>query len=882
MSVPRSPGRSSRLGANDRARVARATQLWQSARASANAMRFHDAVLRLQRALRVLGERPGPDDAALRVRILVSLAFCDAEVRSFDDGVEHLHTAGKLLPEVPDAADRAELEAVIEAQHGGMLLRVGRFEESVAVLGRAVSVGERNLVAGANNRLALATDLVNRALANAGAGHPGLAQRDLRRVVEIAESEQDAGDDRLAVLAAKAHYNHGSVARRVGDVPRALRHYQEASRTFRELSPGLLPKVRLDLAEALLVAGLAQEAATNLDEVLPELRKQHDRQNLAEAESMRAAAALLSDDGAGARRFAESARRRFLRRGSPEWAAIAALVGLRAEVAAALARGRVPKRLPARALALAEELGRMRLVDEAAVARMLAVRLNLRSGAVGEAEEQLGLVPSPRRVTPMDHRMLLRLCRAELAVAQANRRRALRQSGAGFTELGRLRDRMGGLELVSGTAVHGRELGELAVRLVLDGPRPDARRLFTWLERTRAQVYRYEPLPPTENPELVERVQEYRLLSRNLQEVRVRGEGSRELSARHAALQRDIIQMGWQDTAWGRARPMAGPDEVAGLLADRVLVSFVASGPAMAAVVLADGRARLARLGAVADASAAARELHADLDALSPDHLPAPLAAAVTGSARLRAARLDEQLLRPLRNIIGDRELVVVPTGDLYAVAWGALPSLRGRPVTVAPSATAWLTATRTADGPASPPGPTLLVAGPGLRVAVGELGRLRRQHPAAVALDGDGATVRGVLDGLDGAALAHVAAHGAHEPENALFSRLELADGALYAHEIARLRRPPRHVVLAACELALSRIRPGDEALGFAGALLASGGRTVTAPVTRVGDLAAAEAMADYHHRLAAGVPPAAALAAATAVEPFRRPFVCLGAGSA
>jgi CHAT domain-containing protein len=85
---------------------------------------------------------------------------------------------------------------------------------------------------------------------------------------------------------------------------------------------------------------------------------------------------------------------------------------------------------------------------------------------------------------------------------------------------------------------------------------------------------------------------------------------------------------------------------------------------------------------------------------------------------------------------------------------------------------------------------------------------------------------------------------------------------------------------VLAACELALSRIRPGDEALGFAGALLSAGGRTVTAAVSRVGDQAASAAMNDYHRQLAAGAPAATALAQATAVDPFRRPFICLGAG--
>jgi len=195
----------------------------------------------------------------------------------------------------------------------------------------------------------------------------------------------------------------------------------------------------------------------------------------------------------------------------------------------------------------------------------------------------------------------------------------------------------------------------------------------------------------------------------------------------------------------------------------------------------------------------------------------------------------------------------------------------------VAPSATAWLTAMR--EQPPATPGRTVLAAGPDLQAAVGEISRLRDYYPAAVLLDGARAGVREVLTALDGARLAHLAAHGTHEPENALFSRLELADGALYAHEMSRLRRPPEHVVLASCELGVSRIRPGDEALGFAGALLAIGCRAVTAPVTRVGDLAAAAAMADYHRRLAAGALPAVALAETTASDPLRRPFVSLGA---
>ncbi|GDY30229.1 CHAT domain-containing protein [Gandjariella thermophila] len=866
--------------------VARAAELQRAARAAAAAFRPSEAVRLLNRALRTLdraagGQPPPEEQTALRVRILVGLAYVEAETRNLDAGLARLRTAQELLSGLGGERQHLALQGMVHSQHGIMLGRAGRFDDGIRALDDAVAVMELAVARDAADPGALGTVLINRGLMHTAAGHPGLAARDLHRCVDIAGSAQPPAaapsTDQLPIIAAKAHHNLGALALRVGDVPKALRYYEEAGELFRELSPSFLPKLRMDQAEALLAAGLAEEAARHLDEALPEMRRHRDHQNLAEAEAFRAAAALIDDEPALARKLATSARRRFLRRGNRAWAAIAALTRLRAEAKAPLERGRVPATLPQRAQSLAEELAALRLIDESAVATMLALRMELRRDAVDTASRLLDAVPAPRRVTPTDHRMLLRLCRAELAVARGDRRAAFAQARAGLAELGRVRDRMGGLELVCGTAVHGRELGELAVRLVLDGPVTSgtARRLFTWLERTRAQVYRYEPLPPIDDPVLAERVGEYRHLSRALQEARRDGAPVGELAARHAALQREVMRLGWRDGPWGRPRPVARLTDVAERLDGRALVSFATSGQEMVAVVVVDGRARLVRLGGMTGAVAAARELHADLDALAPDHLPAPLVETVSASARRRAERLDAQLVRPLAPIVGDRELVVVPTGALYAVAWGALPSLRGRPVVVAPSATAWLAAAtaRPAGGRA------VLVGGPGLPAALGEVGRLRAHRPDAELIDVGRATVGTVLKALDGAGLAHLAAHGAHEPENALFSRLELTDGALFAHETARLRRPPEHVVLAACELALSRIRPGDEALGFAGALLAAGGRTVTAATTRVGDEAAAAAMADYHRLLATGRAPAAALAEATAANPLRRPFVCLGA---
>lgn len=409
---------------------------------------------------------------------------------------------------------------------------------------------------------------------------------------------------------------------------------------------------------------------------------------------------------------------------------------------------------------------------------------------------------------------------------------------------------MGGLDLLSGTALHGRELAELAVRLVLGGG--DARRLFAWLERTRAQLYRYEPLVRAGNPELAERIAEVRSLTQSIHQAEHDGHPTAALRARRAERLREANRLGWHSGRWGRPRPVAALAEVAARLGDRALVSFASSADSLVAVVVVGSRVRLARLGSAGRAAESARVLNADLDALAPDHLPDAPARVVAVSARRQADRLDGQLIGPLAGLVGDRELVVVPTGALYAVPWGVLPALRGRPVAVAPSATAWLAADRVERRST---GRTVLVRGPGLPAAVGEVDGLGAHRTSAALLCGERATVSAVLGALEGAEIAHFAAHGVHEPENALFSRLELDDGPLYAHELDGVADPPRQVVLASCELALNRIRSGDEPLGFASALLASGSR-------------------------AAGAQPAAALADAVAADPLRRPFVCLGSG--
>jgi CHAT domain-containing protein len=141
-------------------------------------------------------------------------------------------------------------------------------------------------------------------------------------------------------------------------------------------------------------------------------------------------------------------------------------------------------------------------------------------------------------------------------------------------------------------------------------------------------------------------------------------------------------------------------------------------------------------------------------------------------------------------------------------------------------------------------------------------------------------ATVSATLGALDGAALAHMAAHGHHDQENFLFSRLDLADGPLMAYDIQQLAAAPRHVVLSSCDVGRTVVRPGEEILGFTAALLYIGTATVISSVTRVADAAAVGMMTAYHRLLAAGTRPAKALAEAALTEEFS-PFVCFEGGS-
>src|SRR5262249_61829117 len=87
----------------------------------------------------------------------------------------------------------------------------------------------------------------------------------------------------------------------------------------------------------------------------------------------------------------------------------------------------------------------------------------------------------------------------------------------------------------------------------------------------------------------------------------------------------------------------------------------------------------------------------------------------------------------------------------------------------------------------------------------------------APVVLGNGPATVARVLNAIDGAGLAHIAAHGAFRAASPLFSSLRLDDGPLTVYDLERLRRGPRRLVLSSCDSGVAAPAGGGAGLGRA-----------------------------------------------------------------
>ena len=213
--------------------------------------------------------------------------------------------------------------------------------------------------------------------------------------------------------------------------------------------------------------------------------------------------------------------------------------------------------------------------------------------------------------------------------------------------------------------------------------------------------------------------------------------------------------------------------------------------------------------------------------------------------------RLEAMLLGPAVRHLGEGEVIIVPPGRLHSVPWALLPALRERVLSVAPSARVWLRAraTRAAGRQQGRPGQR---ARPGRgRPGDGRAGGgLPRSHHAYRG----SATAARVLGAIDGAWLAHIAAHGTFRADSPLFSSLRMADGPLTVHDFTRLRRAPYQLILPCCESGLLAPSGADELLGLASTLMPMGTAGIVASVVPVNDSATMPLMLELHGGLRCG----------------------------
>ncbi|MGW0212320.1 CHAT domain-containing protein, partial [Streptomyces sp. NPDC003233] len=125
------------------------------------------------------------------------------------------------------------------------------------------------------------------------------------------------------------------------------------------------------------------------------------------------------------------------------------------------------------------------------------------------------------------------------------------------------------------------------------------------------------------------------------------------------------------------------------------------------------------------------------------------------------------------------------------------------------------------------------------------------------------------VLEHLDGAALAHLAAHGTFRADSPLFSALRMADGPLIVHDFERLTRSPYRIILSSCDTARLASVGADELLGLVTALLPLGTAGVVASSAPVNDAAVVPLMLALHKGLGAGLSLAEALRDARSALP-------------
>jgi tetratricopeptide (TPR) repeat protein len=797
----------------------------------------HQVIGTLLREFGDLAAAIGELRAALRYARTVGSPEQEADVRA-TLGLALIHR-GRTAPGLAELG--AALGLVTGPAAGRLLVRrgialwvLGRHREALADVRRA----ERMLLPGADG-VWKARALSTRALVQLAHGSARRAERDLDR------AERLFGTTRQDLEVAYTRHNRALAAFRSGDLPMALSHLDEADRLYQSLAVPS-PDLSIDRCAVLLAAGLPGDALKEAEAAIGRFPVNNGQSTKAAElllSAARAALAAAQPQVAGDR--AAQARRMFARQGRTWWRAHAELLLLEARFSAGPPTGQLLRQTAAAADIL-HRLGS----GDAPQAWLLAGRIALAVGRRDAADRHLAAAARSRyRRTAALARAHGWLAEALRADAAGNDRRLLSACRRGFAVLDEHQLTLGASELRAQATAQGAELAALAQRYALRSGKP--RLLLAWSERWRATAQAVPPARPVDNAGLQADLTALREITSRLDKARADGDPAavlrREQLRLETAVRARVLRTRGQGGT-GSYRFDIG--QFLAAVGDARLVQIIDIDGVLHLLVCGSGRVRHIAGGPTAEAAEevdfARFSLHRLAHGRGSDR-PRDALAILAACGR----KLESVLLGGTARHLGDGPVIIVPPGKLHAVPWALLPSLRERAVSVVPSARAWLHALGTTAPARAEP---VLILGPGLGSGGGEVPALAAEYPGATMLGSGTATVQRVLSALDGAALAHIAAHGTFRADSPLFSSLHMDDGPLTVHDLERLERAPHRLILSSCDSGVGATAGADELLGLTSTLAPLGTAGIVASVVPVNDKATAGFMLTLHRHLRLG----------------------------
>jgi tetratricopeptide (TPR) repeat protein len=723
-------------------------------------------------------------------------------------------------------------------RRGVVMWTLGRNAAALDDFRHAIVVLQR-----ADDRVWTARALEGRGLVYLAVGRPDRADDDF---IAAGRLFAEAGQELEAVHTV---LNRGVAASRSGDLPAALSFFGEAGGRYQALN---VPTsgLSLDRCDALLAAGLTTEALAEADEAIRDIEQAHGR-STKKAELLLTAAncALAAAQPQGAVERAQAADRLFRSQQNSWGQAHTRLVIVQARYAAGPVSGRL-LHAANEAVDRLEDLGS----GEATQAHLLAGRIALELGRRAEADRHLGAAARSRRRGPAMARASGWLAEALRAEAAGEPRRMLAACRRGLEVLEDHRLTLGASELRAQATARGGELAALAQRHAVRVRRP--RLLLSWTERWRATALTVPSMRPSADAELNADLAALRDVSSRLEEARRDGASAGPLEREQVRLEGVVRARSLRTPGMaGAGRSVIDVGALLDQLGDAQLVEIADVDGTLHVLVCGAGQVRRFTAGRTEDAVRAAgfapfalRRLTRGRPGANADRANADSARAMLNVA---GPELQEAILGPAAAQLGDAPVVVVPPGKLHAVPWALLPALGSRVFSVAPSAQAWMRA-RAAPPPRGRR--VTLARGPGLLTDGAEVPLLAEMYPDATVLSGDEATAERVLSAIDGASLAHIAAHGRFRADSPLFSSLRMRDGPLTVYDFEQLRRAPYRLVLSSCDSAVLAPAGADELLGLVSSLLPLGTAGIVAGVVPLKDDALVPLMVSLHRHLRAG----------------------------